>query len=61
MSTLSPIEAAVTKTAPRGGRFHCDGGDEEIRTLETVARLADFESAGLNHSPTSPKAAEFWK
>ncbi len=30
------------------------GGDEGIRTLDTVARIHDFESRAFDHSATSP-------
>ena len=30
------------------------GGEEGIRTLDTVARIHDFESRAFDHSATSP-------
>ena len=31
------------------------GGEEGIRTLDTVARIHDFESRAFDHSATSPR------
>ncbi len=48
-STLSN----TIKNTPAGRDFYC-GGDEGIRTLDTVARIHDFESRAFDHSATSP-------
>lgn len=34
--------------------FIISGGEEGIRTLDTVARIHDFESRAFDHSATSP-------
>ena len=39
---------------PAWGHFIIPGGDEGIRTLDTVARIHDFESRAFDHSATSP-------
>ena len=31
------------------------GGEEEIRTLDTVTRILPFQGSSFNHSDTSPK------
>ena len=32
-----------------------NGGEGEIRTLDTVSRMQSFQDCALNHSATSPK------
>ena len=32
-----------------------DGGEEGIRTLDTVSRIHAFQAGAINHSATSPK------
>ncbi|GEM_PF-3674134 len=43
----------IIKT-PQMGVFIISGGEEGIRTLDTVARIHDFESRAFDHSATSP-------
>ncbi len=46
------------ETRPLGVFFYC-GGDEGIRTLDTVARIHDFESRAFDHSATSPTMCDY--
>lgn len=42
------------KKPPRGTLSGHESGEGGIRTLETVARLRDFQSRSFGHSDTSP-------
>jgi hypothetical protein len=35
------------------------GGEEEIRTLDTVSRIHTFQACSFNHSDTSPDLERF--
>ncbi len=45
----------VYQNKKRPADYFYFGGEEGIRTLDTVARIHDFESRAFDHSATSPR------
>lgn len=52
---IIPKKIKQNKKRPNGRFFIISGGEEGIRTLDTVARIHDFESRAFDHSATSPR------
>lgn len=52
---IIPKKIKRNKKRPNGRFFIISGGEEGIRTLDTVARIHDFESRAFDHSATSPR------
>ena len=56
---FAPFRFTGYNKMPHVGHFIIPGGDEGIRTLDTVARIHDFESRAFDHSATSPTMCDY--
>lgn len=52
---IIPKKLSEIKNVQTDVLFIISGGEEGIRTLDTVARIHDFESRAFDHSATSPR------